>query len=211
MKTLDIAKQQGELSALERRVEEIRELMAPLNTELTTNLKRQEILREYIAIKKSEAGGFTPEEIINFDPRTECQTLYKARAEFAAKLGMHQSGYTPHTNQMYFKFMFHWDARPGAMDAQINRAMESVKTLAAYLKPHVGPAKSYQMEEGDGCLHFGVFEHTLSEHGSYKVHVTPDLKTATLYRKTGLSRKVKTGTLNEVLAYVAQYHYYDEA
>lgn len=120
----------------------------------------------------------------------ETTTEYRQFRKLAEELNFASGGYWVDTQKPELRFRF-YRKRKGQVEAY----MVALKRLAPVLKAHP-----------DGTFWFGVFEYTLSEGCSYRVHVHQGLSWAVLY--AGI-REEKIGPRPEVLPHIERCHYYE--
>jgi hypothetical protein len=123
--------------------------------------------------------------------------LLRAFQSWANKHSLYVSCYLPATMQRCFHVMV---KRDGKNIAKVKRGL---KALAPLCKPF---ANEHGLADH---FYIGVFEHTLSEDGSYHLLIAKDLSRASLFKSFYKRESLEfEGTLDEVLNYVARHHWY---
>lgn len=111
------------------------------------------------------------------------------------RFGMWHSGYWGDTNEVNVKVKVE---RVGDSE---KKNVEGVKHFVKFLTPHK-----------DGLVWFGIFEHTLSAGGVFRLKVRPDLKEAVVDRTVYGREQVGEmfDTVEDAVGYIARKHWYGE-
>ena len=129
--------------------------------------------------------------------KTDTEEVLRDFQAWANKYDLYVSGYLPATMQRNFSVM----VKPcGKNIAKIKRGL---KTLAPLLKPITN---KHGLKD-----HFfiSIFEHTLSEHGTYHMLVAKDLSEAVVIKSYYHQESVEfKGTLDATLKHIAEHHWY---
>ena len=129
--------------------------------------------------------------------QNDTSELMGAFQAWGRRYDLYMNGYLPATMQRNFSVM----VKPGGKN--VAKVKRGLKLLAEVCKPH--PNKQ------DLADHFyvGIFEHTLSEDGSYHMLIARDLTSAVVIKCYYRMESVEfTGSLDEALAHVAAHHWY---
>ena len=119
---------------------------------------------------------------------------YDARQKFWNSVGLHQSGYFPETEQIQLELMLY---------KGVGDNFEQTVAVLQEVLPFVKPLK--------GVKHLKIFEHTLSEYGSYGVEISEDSFDVVVWTY-GRKRTVKSfDNLRSMVQYVQQHHYYESS
>lgn len=131
-----------------------------------------------------------------------------------AKLGLHYSGSWGDTGEVNLEVMLTQDNAES-----IAQTVAAVRKFLPMLTPHVRDIRydkdlgELAKEEGGGAVWFGIFEHSLSSGGSFRLDVTPDESHiqvgVTSYSRFRVLKTCKT--LEEAITYIAKHHYYRSA
>jgi hypothetical protein len=106
------------------------------------------------------------------------------------------------------------DTLEGDVKVKVARTDESerknvagVKFFAPIMETHANPEK-----EGPRRVWFGVFEHTCSQHGVYRLEMTPELQDITLSvtRYSQGSEVAKFETVEGAIRYVRERYWYGD-
>lgn len=118
---------------------------------------------------------------------------YKARSKFWSKSPLYLSGYNPETKQSAFKLKL---IKGGS--ESLESTISEIERILPFIKANNGVKK------------FGVFEHTLSEGGSYSVEITENSYSLyiTSWSRTSLIKSFDN--LRELVQYVQKHHYYQD-
>jgi hypothetical protein len=186
-------------------MEDLKSELSILETQRLALFKEREpidkkIKRNYDAIKAVKAklakaqiekiGDKIDWKLLLASENLENSVLYKLRHQEAYKLALWAGEYWMDTRQPCLKVMMTYGD-----PTNLAKILAAVKMLTPFYTPHE-----------DGFVWFGVFEHTLSEHGSYQLKVKPDLSAAEVHR--GRYRE-SFGTLTEILMYIQKRHWYE--
>lgn len=126
---------------------------------------------------------------------SDSSEAYKERCRRLEQAGFHGSGTWVDSGQAAIKFML-LKGRAG----EVERACAFVRQVLPFARPLK-----------DGLKHFGVFESTLSEHGSYTVRIDEAAASYALHirRYSRDSEVFRAGTLEELVQYLHDKHYYE--
>ena len=187
----DVTAMEARIADLDGQKEALRVRMVPLERAVKRISVERASLRDSIADVKVSAMGSQPDwaYLIIEDNSAATQGAW-FKAVWA--LGLWPSGYYPETHQRAAKLMM---TRGDA--AGLEKTIDAVGTLLPHCKPL-----------SDGFVCFGIFEHTLSEHGSYVMRIRPNLSEITVGDSRG-HRAVKFGGLREAISHVQETHWYN--
>ena len=167
-----------------------------LNTKITKLSKEIESCREIIEKSQMEVP-MTPEQELEyflFEDGNVSGERYKAREIYWRGKAVRNSGYYRATQQVSLQLMMY----KGEND-NLEQTIEVLDRVLPMLKSH------------EGVKRLSVFEHTLSEDGSYVVEITEDTFNLVVHR-WGRKSVVKTvDTLRELVQYIQQHHYYESS
>lgn len=132
-------------------------------------------------------------------PQTDSDDSLRAFQAWARRYDMYVSGYLLATGQRILSIM----VRPDGQN--IPKIMRGLRILVPLLK-------TFDNEQGlKNHVYVDIFEHTLSEDGSYHMLVSRNMKTAAIvFCFYGRERIGFKGTLDEVLQHIARHHWYGE-
>jgi hypothetical protein len=127
----------------------------------------------------------------------DSQEYIRALQDWGQRYDLYLSGYLPSTMQRVFSVMM---KKSGENNAKIKEGI----TILAPLSKAV--PNNHGLEE---CFYVDIFEHTLSRDGVFWMMVAKDLSVAHVLQSIYFREAVEfTGTLDEVLRYVAENHWY---
>lgn len=150
--------------------------------------------------KAETAGDAEPDwpELIRrlaSDGESSVTLLRFAEKHLRGKFDMYHSGFWSDTREASFKL------KVERTDESERKSLAGLKFFTPLYKPHE-----------DGYVWFELFEHTLSEHGIYKLKVKPDLTdlhlTFARYSRESVEKRFKTP--EEAVQYIRIYHYYGD-
>jgi hypothetical protein len=123
------------------------------------------------------------------------ELLHYAEKHLREQFGMYHSGLWSDTHEASIHLMV------ARNDESEKKNLKGLQYFATILSPHM-----------DGFVWLRLFEHTLSEHGSYCLKVAPDLTelklVCTVY---GSEREIKTfSTAKEAVRYIRTRHWYGD-
>lgn len=193
---LPLEKAKRELVLVSKEMEEVRSQIKPLNDKFGKLFEKHKKLQsEYDKLKLPEIKDDDWEYILHVEPN-ESTERYSFRTKKIDELGLMPSGYYPETNQTHVELKL----IKGKPETKA-KTIESLATILPFLKPIK-----------DGKVHLGVFEHTLSEHGIYKLLIDKETMrcelTFTRYSRTSSEKTFEN--LNEAIEYIYDKHYYEE-
>lgn len=121
---------------------------------------------------------------------------YKIRSRLLTELGFSGGSYSPATNQTVLSF----SVEGTSSDEDLKKIQKNLKFMLPFLKPGAHGSKN--------LIHFSLFEHTLSQCGSYSVLFDPEIKEWSLVKTVyGLPQVLKTPKdLESLLKYIQKYH-----
>ena len=129
-----------------------------------------------------------------FEDGTVSGSRYAGREKYWENLGLSRSGYYPDISQVHLGVKL-----IKGCEKSFEKTMETLQMILPHLKKN---------SEGNKTL--GVFEHTLSEYGSYTIEVN-GLGFFLNVWVYGTKRPVESfKSLGELVKYVQEHHYYDE-
>ena len=158
--------------------------------------KEIEKLREELELAQMQQP-MTPEEEIEYflfeDGRVSGER-YKAREKFWDDKGLWHSGYFPEISQIHLEIMLY----KGVND-NLERVFTALQEVLPYIKTQ------------NGVKRLGIFEHSLSENGSYDIEIT-DKSFGLVVHRYGRKSAVKSfDNLLSLLQYVQKHHYYESS
>lgn len=119
---------------------------------------------------------------------------YKAREKFWNDKGLWHSGYFPEMSQIHLEIMLY---------KGVNDNLEKVFTTLEKVLPYI--------KTQNGVKRLGVFEHSLSENGSYTIEITDETFDLVVHRYGRKSLVKSFDNLLSLLQYVQQHHYYESS
>ena len=186
-------------SALETRKAELQERQAALCVQ--RDALNEQIIALYDQLAALEAESV--ERVMRSSPGPDWAWLlfedgashrHKVREQALAALGLSASGYYPELDQAAVRITLYKD-KPGQTEA----VCSALRQVLPALKPHT-----------DGHRRIGIFEHSLSEHGIWSLHITPEDVPELHFTRYSRSRCEKTfASLEAAIEYIAQHHYYE--
>lgn len=187
----------------EAEIKRLQDSISPLVTE--RDKLNMEIMSISDKIKKTRqeqessqmASEMTKEEKIEyflFEDGWVDGERYGARQKFWSSMGLYQSGYFPETEQIQLELMLY----KGACDN-----LEQTVTALEDVLPLVKPLK--------GVKRLKIFEHTLSEYGSYRVEISETSFDVVVWTYGRKSTVKSFDNLRSMVQYVQQHHYYYES
>ncbi|AQW88613.1 hypothetical protein FDH34_gp088 [Serratia phage BF] len=188
-----------EISDLTNRNTEIRTIINPYETELSSNWKRIERLNDRLSAIVSSQLETEEEQIPYFLQAENGMEHYRKSQQFFDSMGFMSSGYYPETNQKCLQIVLYKDRCRDTM------MKDSIKKVL----PFILPAQDDTVGE---VKRFGLFEHTLSEGGSYNVRyvVSTGEWQLTIMRWSRFSVVYYNTDLDAFIEYCSQNHYYTE-
>lgn len=190
------------LAALATEQKHLNDQIQPLRDRLKANYEEAQALREQRNAERLAAGEIDwPAAIRRHATGDDTSAMSRAIGlELGKRFSMNAEGYWGDTRDAAFQVKV-LEGDPDS--ARMN--VEGIVFLTPMLKPHA-----------DGFVWFGIFEYTLSEHGIYRLKVSPDLSDAMIIRATGsYEREVARFTCSspgsavvQAVEYIAQHHSY---
>lgn len=156
--------------------------------------KKIEKLREEQELAQMQQP-MTPEEEIEyflFEDGYVSGERYKAREKFWNDKGLWHSGYFPEISQIHLEVMLY----KGVND-NLEKVFTALEEALPYIKVH------------NGVKRLGVFEHSLSEYGSYAIEITDESFDLVVHRYGRKSNVKSFDNLLSLLQYVQLHHYYE--
>ena len=187
-KTID-----DELAELEAKRAVICEQMGKLYEQSAALYDQCQKLREEIAERELAKSG-QPNWPLLLEEQNSMVT-YKALDKTLREFWMSSSGYRPATMQRVVKISLY--KHHAESTTRLQKTLEGLQKILPYVKPI------------DGWKIIGIFESTLSEHGTFNLHVGE--KTCEVRKTTyGSERLVfKADSLLKALEYIQKHHPYD--
>jgi hypothetical protein len=158
--------------------------------------KEIEKLREELELAQIRQP-MKPEEEIEyflFEDGLVSGERYKAREKFWNDKGLWHSGYYPETSQIRLEVMLY----KGVND-NLEKVFTTLEKVLPYIKVH------------NGVKQLGVFEHSLSENGSYAIEITDESFDLVVHRYGRKSAVKSFDNLLSLLQYVQKHHYYESS
>lgn len=185
-----------ELKELEKRRNELFELMKPIERELKTNYKKIEKVKDEIGKMLIEENPCDWSILLD---ESKGDLIYKKYNEELYKRGLHSGGYLPDTGQRCITVCLTRDDTHS-----LSRTIHALNEILPYIKPMV--------KEYTGYKYIGVFENTLSQYGVYflLIHEKDDVfkLMQTVYSRT--SELKRFTSLKELIKYVQKNYWYSE-
>lgn len=166
-----------------------------LNKKITTLQKKRKKLRE----DKEKAQLQTPVtkeqeiEYFLFEDGFVDGERHKARQKYWNGKGWWQSRYFHEIQQVNLSLMLY-----KGDTANLEKTIKNVEEVLPFLKPLNGKKR------------LGIFEHTLSENGSWTVEIDDESFDLVLHRYRRRSVEKQFKTLRELLEYIQKNHYYSD-
>ena len=186
----------------DKEIEKIVEQLTPLyeqqealNKKITALQKKRKKLRE----DKEKAQLQTPMtkeqeiEYFLFEDGFVDGERYQARQKYWNDKGWWQSGYFHEIQQVNLSLMLY----KGDAD-NLEKTIKNVEEVLPFLKPLNGKKR------------LDIFEHTLSENGSWTVEIDDESFDLVLHRYRRRSVEKQFKTLRELLKYIQKNHYYSD-
>lgn len=158
--------------------------------------KKIEKLREEQELAQMEQP-MKPEDEIEyflFEDGWVSGARYKAREKFWNDKGLWHSGYFPEISQIHLEVMLY----KGVND-NLEKVFTALEEALPYMKVH------------NGVKRLGVFEHSLSENGSYAIEITDESFDLVVCRYGRKSTVKSFDNLLPLLQYVQKHHYYESS
>lgn len=156
---------------------------------LKINNRHRKLKKQLVETKLDE----NPDDIaflINYDYEGETSKSHTVLDNLAKQHGLrHHGGYWVKTMQLVLKIQLnhHQD---------YHETLEGIKFFLPFIKP-----------DEDGYAHFDIFEHTLSQYGSYTLKVKPNVLTGAIIM---CNRRVNfSGTLEAALRQISEVLWYE--
>lgn len=158
--------------------------------------KKIEKLREEQELAQMQQP-MKPEEEIEyflFEDGLVSGERYKARKKFWNDKGLWHSGYYPETSQIRLEVMLY-----KSINENLEKVFATLEKVLPYIKVH------------NGVKRLGVFEHSLSENGSYSIEITDESFDLVVHRYGRKSAVKSFDNLLSLLQYVQKHHYYESS
>lgn len=190
-----LRKAEKALSDLNDERDSLFEQRKPIDDALLENYKKIEKAQNKVNSLRQAQMSDEYDWAVLLDP-DNVSTLFNLYSKAIRSLGLYPSGYWSDTNQPCAKVMIQKDQAPGSTA----EALTAIKTLVPFYTPH-----------SDGAVWFGIFEHTLSAGGVYRLEVKPDLLSArvSIIRYGRQSSVTEWNSLEKTLEYVTKHLYYE--
>lgn len=190
-----LEKEKAKLESLTAKRYALREELRPLQEAMVKNGEETRRVQEQISALLAERMGSNPDWAVLLAEENS-DILHKPREIAISALGLFPTGRWTDTGQPVAKVMI----RAGRLEQSLKQTREAVEILTPFYTPHA-----------DGYVWFGIFEHSLSEHGIYVLKVLPDLSEVkieiTRYHRTSVVRTAVS--LDEALQFIGKNLYYD--
>lgn len=121
---------------------------------------------------------------------------YNEADKFIQELGFYMSGYNPETQQKAVKLMLY-----KGKNSNLEQTYNSLVKILPLIKP----------VNAEGDKQFSLFEHSLSENGSYVFVVGKNKCTLKVWRYHREYLVKEWEDLMEALAYIQEFHYYESS
>lgn len=191
----------AEIKALDRTIADLHKQIRPLQTALTKAVDKRASLiekRDELEVKAMSPDEYDVSLMLEGNPRSTVR--YKERERQLLKLfgGNHACGsgfgYNPRTGQTAIKV---------GLTKGKPEVTETILKGLNFLLPHILPA------DKEGYKFINLFEHTLSEHGTYYLAVFDD-RTELRQDRYHRTHKLQTfPSLKEALDYCQEHVWYD--
>lgn len=167
---------------------------APIDRKIEIELKRIQHLNSMIGellVDEAKKSGPDWVSLVRQGPPGDGKKFYEyARSQFSS-IGLFMGGFWADTGDRDLHVMMTKGSKESLVITK--RAIELIAPL---------------LTEQDGMVRFGIFEHSLSTNGVYRLLVSKDLKRAKLTLNDNWIKF--EGTLDEVLIEIQQDYYYDQ-
>lgn len=199
----ELEKLDKEVEGLETKRQDLFAKVEPLNAALVSNYKKLERLKNKrdklkLASLKKKGKDFVDLDIMLCgDP--ESTIMYKERERQLKKLSLNSSGYIQETGQVCIQI---------SLNKSDDKLRKKVFSSICFLLPHLIPVKRDSRSKKEIVL--DIFEHTLSQYGSYYLHLSEadPLAKCKIVRSYGVEEDFKN--LDEALKYIQKHHWYEE-
>ena len=158
--------------------------------------KKIEKLREELELAQMQQP-MKPEDEIEyflFEDGLVSGERYKAREKFWNNMGLWHSAYYPETSQIRLEIMLY---------KGVNDNLEKVFTTLEKVLPYI--------KKQEEVKRLGVFEHSLSENGSYAIEITDESFDLVVHRYGRKSAVKSLDNLLSLLQYIQKHHYYESS
>lgn len=198
---------QLKINALKKERDSIFEQIKPLNIKVQSLYDDIEELNGKLSeVERNEMdqSGITEDARIAYylenDGDTKGSEHYHATCKFWQDMGMRPDGYFPSINQKSLSVMLYKDKSTNA---------KTIDTITKTL-PHMKTIDGID-EYRPNIKVFGIFEHTLSEYGSYSLFFDTDTEEWIVSIIVYRSRRdvYVTKSLDDVINYISEHHSYD--
>lgn len=188
-----------EIENIDNKREELFKIKEPIDKQLSSLYEKKEKLQNQIDTARINSKGKIDWEWILSSDYDESTAHHKAAKEAIAKLGFMSSGFYESNKQRCISIMINKNEFK-----KIPKIMESIDVLLPFLKP-----------THDKFICFGIFEHTLSEHGIFQLKINKKLKgyiSCTCYghEEETLGSKTDLIPLEDLLKYCAKELWYEK-
>jgi hypothetical protein len=129
------------------------------------------------------------------DDMNSRELLHYADKELRERYDMYHSCYWADTNEANFQ------VKVERNDESERKNLEGVKFFTRLMTPHKEIGEEHEL------VWFGLFEHSLSSGGSYKLRVSKDLSHVSLGKRFG---KTTFPSLESAIEYIRRFHWYGE-
>lgn len=180
---------QSSIEELERLLNEKRAEYKKLGDELQTIFTQYKKAREaqIVARNPNDIADLIKTYTTEFKKGHDSQTLYRKIKKWAESHGIGMEGYWPKTYEPAFRISLNKSG------SNIPQVYSAIKELSEILTP-----------QEEGYVVFEIFEHTLSEYGSYDLLVKGNNAKIVMNNR----RTEFTGGLTDALDYIAEHHWY---
>ena len=181
---------------IEKIVEQLKPLyeqQEALNNKITALQKKRKKLREEKEKSQLQTPMTKEQEIeyFLFEDGLVDRERYKARQKYWNNKGWWQSGYFHEIQQVNLRLMLY-----KGDTANLEKTTKSVEEVLPFLKPLNGKKR------------LDIFEHTLSENGSWTVEIDDESFDLVVHRYRRRSVEKQFKTLRELIEYIQENHYY---
>lgn len=180
-----------QIEEAEKQRKELFALQAPINKKLVSNSKKLDKLRNKLSVVELAETRTSEQEIEYYlsEEYDEGMVKHTARESFWREFGLHRGGMRRETKQSYLEVALTYND-----EKSLEKNLKALEKVLPYIKSIEGYKK------------IGIFEHTLSEFGSYELLIKKDEYSVSHYYGYN---KDKFKTLRAALEYIQKNHWYD--
>jgi len=188
---------QKEMKKLVERRKELFKLLEPIQSELSSNYKKIEKIKNEIGKLKIDKNPTDWNLLLD---ENSGYTVYNKYSEIVQQKGLYYGGYFPETGQRCIKVML----TKNSIES-FNKTILALKEILEFIKP--------LHETYPGFKFIDIFEYTLSENGSYYMLFNEEEKIYKLMLdRYHVTHELKVfDSLEKIIKYVQENHWYKES